>query len=396
MSNMYGMFVGMNEDGQTVTSRIKMYDSYEQMVADSNPGFYGIVDNVVYHRNGTNWVVGFPNVVKEDDYTAFEIAAHDEDIPVGYSEFLGGYVSQLIPASKTHILRLRSTLQPSDFEVDSDTGVVSTEVWKKSDVIIDWGDGTTTTAKSGNHSKFDVSPEDLETSAEYTHTYANQGKYIIKVYGRDYFNIGIIADPTGLSANEKIDYINRHNLICRVMDTDLPIASHVTSLARFAQRSIRMLKVQLPSYYKLPAFENGSGMFGMSVNLQYIKGFKNRLLEAAVLDDCCNGCVNLLESDLMIPSILSRGSAKAFYAACAKLTTPIDTLFHGCGILNGKISFRTAFKGCVSTTTDFTKLAKILWENPNVEFTDTFQAFYGLPTEQAAQVPVSWGGTKAE
>lgn len=418
-----GMFIASTEDGSTVTDKVFKYSTYQEMLDDTDHGKYGIVDNVVYHNVKGTWVVGFSNVEYPGEYTAFEVAAHDYDIPAGDSEFLGGYVSKPIPASMTHVICLRSTVRFEDLYdiVKNDAGSITSaksDAWKKSDVVIDWGDGSVTSVAScdpltatGDPETakdiltFDVNGADLELKAEYLHTYANPGKYIVKVYGNDYFCIGAAKDRSITNASEKDAWYTKYNLICRVMDVDLPISSHVTSLARFAQRSIRLLKIQVPSYYKFPAIENGSGMFGFCFNLQYIKGFKNRLAMVAVMEDCCNGCGELLESDLMIPCILSRGSAKAFYANCPKLTTGIETLFHGCGILNSKLSLRTTFKGCKSTKTDYSKLAKLLWNNPNVEFTDTTQALWvdtkngsnpEWAEEQGSLIPKSWGGTLAE
>lgn len=55
-------------------------------------------------------VIGGNNNIKTEDYTAFEVFAHDYNIPVGECEELGGYVNVEIPSGITHHMNLRTSI----------------------------------------------------------------------------------------------------------------------------------------------------------------------------------------------------------------------------------------------------------------------------------------------
>ena len=363
---MYGMFVGMNEDGQTVTSRIKSYDSYEQMVADAKPGFYGIVDNVVYHRNGTDWVVGFPNVVKEDDYSAYEVYANDVIIPVGESEVLGGYVSVQIPVGMTERLTIRTnTMDPST-----------------SDVVIDWGDGSISTVSNEDYGSSSVDTGDQETNFTFEHTYASTGKYIVKIFGKDYYNFNHAgADDS-------------NNLLCRIFAEDLPIASHIFSTTTTAYRSKRLLNVKIPSYTSFFYVTNWSNCFENCVNLLTATGFKRMTRDMVACPSVFANCKSMTVTDFRLPYFAESGFGNC-YVGCSQLTLDISKLEPIVPFIKGQsLSVSRLFERCPKLTG--TPDASKWWNNTDVVWKNTSTAFIGCSDEIRAKVPVSWGGTKEE
>ena len=100
-------------------------------------------------------VISYANVDNElqilslEDYTAFQVFAHDYDIPVGECTELGGYVTNALKACMTHKFGIRSQELP-----------------EKQNVVIDWGDG--------NHTQL----SNLTPKSSYyyvQHTYKNNG-----------------------------------------------------------------------------------------------------------------------------------------------------------------------------------------------------------------------------
>jgi hypothetical protein len=109
------------------------------------------------------------------DYTAFEVFAHDYDIPVGECEELGGYVNYSIPASVTNKFMLRIV---GDIETN--------------DIVIDWGDNSSLAISEIDDNL--ITFENNIFTYTVSHTYSSENKFIIKIYGKNYFNLQAV-DP---------------------------------------------------------------------------------------------------------------------------------------------------------------------------------------------------------
>ena len=363
--SMYGIFVYTNPDGTTESSKVKQYQTYDEMVSDTHPGKYGIVlsSNTVYHRSNNEWIVGFPNVSKGDDYTAFEVYPNDTIIPVGESEILGGFVTEAIPVQMTHRMYIRSFHAPTE-----------------QDVVVDWGDGTTATLN-----QFILGENVSDSTGEYRytleHTYTESKKYIVKIYGRRYW--AILPDKSNVATCG-------YNLMSRVFDTDLPIASHLYNLSSFCYGAIRLLNVDvLKGNFNSLNVQNMSYTFCQCRNMLSASGFyynDNINAEGNVFENCWA----LQYTDYQLHST---GGKPLCFHRCKKLAVPIENLlprsfndksvnmdrcFNECGFLTGTIP------------------ANKLWEDTDVVFTNTSQCFRKTPVDLKAQAPVSWGGTLTE
>lgn len=293
------------------------------------------------------------------DYTAFEVFAHDYDIPVGECEELGGYVNYALPAMMTHEFTIRST-----------------DASENQNVIVDFGDGTIVNLK-------DIIPtESSEYAYSLSHTYSSNGKYIIKIYGNTYFAIKQAQDKNK----------SYNNILCRALTDDLPIASHLSNFSSFCLGAKHLIYLNITNPNFNFQYSNISTMCGFCTNLISATGFglRNKL-------NCSYGylftyCYSLETTDLQIVSALEGGGIGYIFRACKKLNIDVNSFF----------KYFMPFSGTTFNVNGmFTQCENIvgivpgdkLWNNKNVNWTNTSTCFDKCSSEIRAQVPVSWGGT---
>lgn len=355
-----GSFISVLENGSAQVDKVKLYETYQDMLNDSKPGKYGIVKGTVYHQINGQWTVGFPNVLKSDDYTAFEVLANNEIIPAGTIDgFTNESYNYEVPIGMTHWLLLRSETKPID-----------------SDVVIDWGDGEFTKAT-------DLTTDDCNGSTyRFAHTYGSPGKYIVKIYGKDYYGFNNKFKTT--------DDQKEFNLTCRILDRDLPIASHLVNLASMAYNSCRLLKVNVPAY-KLIATYNWANLFAHCINLKYAYGMiapENLYAYKSM----CVGCKSLIATDFVFPRYAGESSFYLVFADCESLEMNIEDLFPSQGFVGHYYNVSAVFRNCKKLKG--TVPSSILWEDTNINWWNPGNGFKGCSDEIRAQVPTTWGGSK--
>ena len=316
------------------------------------------------------------------DYTAFEVYPNDAIIPAGSVDtVLGGLISVDIPICMTHRMKIRT------MQVDIHS----------SDIRIDWGDGTVQTLEECVlvESKIDQDAGEGDYTVE--HTYTESKKFIVKIYGKQYYNIQHAkskdeADPVSVSP---------YNLICRIFDVDLPIASHLGNISLMAHGAWRLLKVS-GECIKYRRFYNLQAIFRACRNLRNATGFKRNFTQA-YCGEAFSACMNLVQADMQLSSDSVYGSgSRLIYASCVKLGTPdidgkvkttIEDLIPEVWGSNGPVDVTRAFSGCSSLTG--TVPADKLWNNKYVKFTQQYPMFDPLSDSSPlkAQIPVSWGGS---
>ena len=59
MGKLFGHFVKVNSDGSVTTCKVQTFETYAQLVSADPSIQYAIVleNNIVYHKNGNEWVV---------------------------------------------------------------------------------------------------------------------------------------------------------------------------------------------------------------------------------------------------------------------------------------------------------------------------------------------------
>lgn len=338
-----------------------------KLTKPTNEGTEGQV--LIKTANGSEWTY--------TDYIAFEVYPTDHIIEAGSSELgiaVWGdedlKVTYAIPASMTEEFSLwitRSRLE--------------------SDIIIDWGDGVVEklaelapTNGTDNDGKTDV-------LVYVAHTYTVPNKiYTIRVYGKDYCRIA--HNSYNLSADNR--------LVCRILDNDLPIASHLSSLASYCYGCNRLLKVAVPSYSNiLQGIINLASCFQDCLNMIYAYGFAERRISSdCVVTSLFMNCKSLIDTDFVFP--VGVHSLDTTFTNTFRIKVQIEDLFPVRGFTASNIAIRTCF---TNSTVKGTIPANLLWNDSHInwEILNPNQLpFAGCLNAIRAQVPISWGGTASD
>ena len=262
-----------------------------------------------------------------------------------------------ITAQTVHKFRLRSCSDYSD-----------------SDVIVDWGDGTTSTIAAHEYDKQSV--HGAEYIYDLSHDYKTEGKFIIKIYGNCYFNITHAADG--------------YNLISRVFDEDLPLAPHFKFLQNFCYGAQRLLYVNIPPHHTVAYAASVISLFAGCSNLRVAVGL-SRMYTWSALYQLFYSCVSLLYTDLCCPTYVSNMSR--LFCDCWSLKLNVDDFFNFPGFGAPTVNmFRAFYMGGPQNNMTGTLKPELFWNNLHTTFTDTEECFKNN-TALSKQAPLSWGGT---
>lgn len=298
------------------------------------------------------------------DYTAFEVYAHDTDIPSGllttphlnYIGKEGDELARAIPASMIETFSIRS--QTSQ---------------EKQDVIVDWGDGEFIELRN-------VVPNNLDDGAEFrytiSHTYKNTGTYIIKIFGRNYFGFMTSEDPST-------------TLLSRIFDEDLPIATWIWNMASAAKNANTLLHVDMYSHLITINGLSWVRAFTNCQNLISVTGFTQYNTNKSNFYKIFNGAINLIKTDLRLSS---EGGENNFiegaFEKCSKLVGDINHLLPLGGFKSGStINVSNLFRA--AKLLSGTVPADKLWNDKSITWINTSTAFEKSSAEIRAQVPVS-------
>ena len=307
-----------------------------------------------------------------NDCTAFEVFAHDYNIPVGQHEQLNDYINVTIPASKV-----------SEFILCAD----EQDSIEHTDLIIDWGDGNIIDLKNNKDQNISFVWNESYNCWYITcqHAYEQNGKYIIKIYGTKYFRFQSSSDST-------------KNLICRVFDKDLPLAQHIRSFASSFKNCLHLTRVNAFYTNFVRQATNINSICSGCKNLISFLGFSNTVNHIITCQSAFAGCENLIETNFKIPLFMG-GSIKSTFHNCKKLEMDLNDLIHTISFqVVEKISVEKLFLSCKKLFCNNINLfASKTWNNPNVSWqlpTETkYLPFAQCSNELRAQIPESWGGT---
>ena len=306
--------------------------------------------------------------------TAFEVYAHDEDIPAGeYCAALcktGDVVSQTIPACmKEHFII--GTEHPA----------------AEQDVVIEWGDGSAERLA-------DVPAAHISGANRHLfHEYATPGKYIVRITGTTYAYFRPGDDQEGHCENG-ISQPGYGNLICRIFDYDLPVASHLTNFAGACRVSPRLLYVNFSRSRVKQQARHCDNLFYQSRNLLSAVGFYDHRIVR--ISNAFSGCTNLVTTDFVLPAVMSGDGPNMLFNGCQNLVGDIASFFPTSFAPGTPARAVAMFYRCVKLTG--TVPADKLWNSP---YEWTLGAAGQLPflfcsAAIRAQVPVSWGGTASD
>ena len=272
-------------------------------------------------------------------------------------------------------------------------------------IVIDWGDGTVSkvadlndnSVKSfGNFGK-NLGPMYTYGYLTMTHTYTDcvsriengklveSKKYIVKIYGKDYFMVRFGNDEN-------------NNIVSRICDSDLPISSNVTNISSAASGSLRILYLNVPYLYNFKNVTNFYCLIGYCDNLRYAivdSSTKFNIDNAFSIGKFLAYNMNLSRASIYPTSYVYQEGFLSFATGCTNLHEDVLKILPKHGFAQNTDMFK-AFNGCTKLTcSDYNKLADMLWNNTNVKFTNTVSCFAGCSDEFRSHVPKTWGGDKA-
>ena len=342
------------------------------------------------------------------DYSAVEVHPTNEDMAAGTVDTETGIAYNVsVPAQMTACFRIRS-MHPL----------------ARQNVVVDWGDGTIfdlASMTSRNTAYTDSvlgdplnSPDgvydpgldtDGETNIELAHRYAEPGRYIVKILGNTYwgFRFGQFA---------------KYNLVSRIWDSDLPVASCVMDMATCAGGSLRLQQVCIPNYYNLQNIINASGAFQNCKNLKYAVGFSgdfssiingvdsdkvnwsmnNKLIFRGSVYAAQNmflNCSGLELCDCTLPKSTTNLAAgrPTMFKGCSSLRTDVLKLIPDGGFSDHIVNLTEAFSGCLNLRcSNFDRLAERLWGDTSVKWTSG-KCFYNctnLFNTEGCNIPDNW------
>lgn len=323
------------------------------------------------------------------DYTSFEVLPHTTQIPAG--SIIGNTIlSENITDSTVLNAAVQKTVEPRTLHrIKIRTNQADPS---KSDVVIDWGDGTRSSVANqdyeAEHSTIDVAAKEGEYV--FSHDYAQalteanltSKRFTVKIFGKQYYNISHRMDSAGTLLS---------NLMCRCFEEDLYLASNMGNISNFCNGSDVLVYASFEAV-KYNYFENMQGMFTSCHNLVKAVGF-GAITSVATCGSFFSACTALVETDFVIPmNTVRHNSFAQIFNSCTSLAKDISTLFPKVWSMKGvSVSADGMFKWCNHLTG--TVPARLLWENQDITWTNTATAFANCSDEIRAQVPVSWGGT---
>ena len=338
----------------------EVHPTYNSIYAGTTSDVKTIISEYEY---GTEYSIGQFVLKSNEIYTAKQEMLSSDNIVPGQStnwqdywdvgnihELDGLYLTYEEDVPANHILYLQFYCYSKDK--------------KDNDIVIDWGDGQQTIISESNisYDNYETENSDVYKYSGFTisHSYSEEGKFIVKVFGKDYFMLR--CNPAG-KADDCI--------VSRVFDRDLPVASCLRNVSSFAKESKRLLKINVPYGYDFKNITNWTQAF--------------------------YGCKNLKKLSISFGSMQKSFHAiQSLFGNCPYLESDISSVLLFCKNIPELKNYRGILANCkkVYGTVDGT----YLWENLDaVNLPDTNKLmFYGCSKEIRNQVPLSWGGLNQE
>lgn len=312
--------------------------------------------------------------------TCYQVRCNKENIKAFTISNINGIRYECeVPAGHIEVLKLRSSQKRDNMNV-----------------IVSWGDGTSTTIKNtipkdkksvGKEESLYIEECDNDNEISYylTHIYPNDTSiYKVSIYGNSYW--GVHHDS------------NYPNLLCKVFDSNLPICNCVRSVCDIAINALSLQEINLPAYYDFANVENFSGAFKNCLNLKRVSGFKkyiflNTIRNAASVFE---NCKNLIYCDMHLPSSSDdwQVSNSNFYDGCCSLNMDLVELLPPGGFTKKVLSMNNVFRNCKKITcSDWDYVNSILW-NDNIIWKNISECFSGCSDDILSHIPESWGGTR--
>lgn len=340
---------------------------------------------------------------KLSEHLAFAVFPCNVDIPAGavsemeetlqdllvsvYGEWvLEQSFAVAVPAQMTHLFNIATVCKDLT----------------KSDVIVDWGDGSRSVIASGEYHKAMEPGAYGQRNVVMKHTYQTPGRYVVKIFGQDYYALRQAVSETESGSPDLVR--EKCNLVCDCFSRDLPVPSFLKNGSSMFCYAHRLLQIEAAYCYPLRNITNGGNMFYGCRNLISVRNLTLRDSEGSYMSNMFSCCSNMVECSVAFPSMMeSEYGMYETFAECTKLQKDIADFFPN-RFVSRKITPKNVFAYCKALTG--TVPAEYLWEDRNIEWVLNIDndakgsnrngMFYGCSDAIRAQVPLSWGGTAAD
>ena len=297
--------------------------------------------------------------------TEFQVYATNAVIAAGETDSETGIPwATDVPAGMTQKFKIRCDVLAAD-----------------SDVVVEWGDGTSSAIAKNEFESSDDSDWGLgEMVYVVAHTYAAPGRYRVIVRGKQYWGF---------------QQVKGFNIISRIFDHGYPTAGWLQNLSVACQWSPKIQKVVFPTGLELFAnIHNAYALFADCVNLVSVKNCQTKFRFTRDVTNMFSGCTALKECDFQLPqSAVKNASYNRVFYNCSSLEADIANLLPDRGFDGKTVSMVECFRGCSKLTG--TVPAVKLWEDMVINWTAT-RCFTDCSDALRLQVPVSWGGMGVE
>lgn len=297
--------------------------------------------------------------------TEFQVYATNAVIAAGVTDSETGIPwATDVPAGMTQKFKIRCDVLAAD-----------------SDVVVEWGDGTSSAIAKNEFESSDDSDWSLgEMVYVMAHTYAAPGRYRVIIRGKQYWGF---------------QQVKGFNIISRIFDHGYPTAGWLQNLSVACQWSPKIQKVVFPTGLELFAnIHNAYALFADCVNLVSVKNCQTKFRFTRDVTNMFSGCTALKECDFQLPqSAVKTASYNRVFYNCSSLEADIANLLPDRGFDGKTVSMIECFRGCSKLTG--TVPAVKLWEDMVINWTAT-RCFTDCSDALRLQVPVSWGGMGVE
>ena len=297
--------------------------------------------------------------------TEFQVYATNAVIAAGVTDSETGIPwATDVPAGMTQKFKIRCDVLAAD-----------------SDVVVEWGDGTSSAIAKNEFESSDDSDWGLgEMVYVVAHTYAAPGRYRVIVRGKQYWGF---------------QQVKGFNIISRIFDHGYPTAGWLQNLSVACQWSPKIQKVVFPTGLELFAnIHNAYALFADCVNLVSVKNCQTKFRFTRDVTNMFSGCTALKECDFQLPqSAVKNASYNRVFYNCSSLEADIANLLPDRGFDGKTVSMVECFRGCSKLTG--TVPAVKLWEDMVINWTAT-RCFTDCSETLRLQVPASWGGMGVE
>lgn len=250
-----------------------------------------------------------------------------------------------------------------------------------SDVVIEWGDGSTSAIAKNEFESTDDADWNLgEMVYVMAHTYAAPGRYRVVIRGKQYWGFQQVKD---------------YNIVSHIFEHGYPTAGWLQNLSVACQWSPKIQKVVFPTGLELFAnIHNAYALFADCVNLVSVKNCQTKFRFTRDVTNMFSGCTALKECDFQLPqSAVKNASYNRVFYNCSNLEADIADLLPDRGFDGKTVSMIECFRGCSKLTG--TVPAVKLWEDMVINWTAT-RCFTDCSEALRMQVPASWGGMGVE